>query len=671
MQLFRAEDGFKGDGGIRGIVALRRGGVDHAYLSSGKCRLRHIPTNNPGWLFGISALLGYIWFNLFVLYAFTKLQRAIGPYFKLLADIVRYIGLPEYRTAIHSELSTTLATVVNGDCECLVIVGHSLGSVIAIQHLMSNPAVFGTVKRIVLITLGSPIRRLLYRFFPELYPSPDELARTVEGELHVQGTDFSWINVYRLLDPLGSRLGRQQHSIIQDRRLCELTKSHTNYWNDRLVTQTVIQALRDSTCSPLEVRPERLAPVIWPDQKCRLLFSGFAGRLWEKRADCLLWLGVRGRRIATVWLLACIFLWYVLAPRALKDPTIPLRFAWITLCTICMLLYYNLMWWTISYPFFSATLGILRAPPATGGTSAQAPAEPVPRARGMFIAGLLVLSGLLVGILFVNGLYDRNMWQQTANLPGKGLLVAFSADGKLLGVSGELNLYLWSITSEGTLVPKGDPVPLPSRDVLLSPDLNNIAWISGDQISVSDLVHQGPTICLPLPKGAPRAIALGGGGKYLALLSEDRPEAIPRLLVIDTYSKTAILDTNVVPDSHYLLTFSPDNRSLALATPTRVLHFKVEHEPLRSSSDLSVDPFVIACSRNCGYIAVASVKGLEIYDVGRNRQIASMDGAHNYLVLEANGLAFSPDGETLAMVADTGITLWKWRHRRYLGFGGK
>ena len=33
------------------------------------------------------------------------------------------------------------------------------------------------------------------------------------------------------------------------------------------------------------------------------------------------------------------------------------------------------------------------------------------------------------------------------------------------------------------------------------------------------------------------------------------------------------------------------NRSLALATPTRVLHFKVEHEPLRPSSDLSVDPF--------------------------------------------------------------------------------
>jgi hypothetical protein len=85
----------------------------------------------------------------------------------------------------------------------VMLVGHSLGSVIAADYLRVNAQRLSSASNVILVTLGSPLARLLHRFFPFIYPRPVDLLANVKSLL----PGFLWLNTFRPFDPIGGRLG--------------------------------------------------------------------------------------------------------------------------------------------------------------------------------------------------------------------------------------------------------------------------------------------------------------------------------------------------------------------------------------------------------------------------------------------------------------------------------
>lgn len=123
------------------------------------------------------------------------------------------------------------------------LVGHSLGSVIAVDALMGPASPFSGARALTLITLGSPLYRCFARFFSCAVPTPDKLAPV----LHARYARFGWLNVYRPLDPIGTRLFRKPHPSVREYRTRQwrrlLLAAHTNYWSDPVVAQNVADGL--------------------------------------------------------------------------------------------------------------------------------------------------------------------------------------------------------------------------------------------------------------------------------------------------------------------------------------------------------------------------------------------------------------------------------------------
>jgi hypothetical protein len=167
------------------------------------------------------------------------IRYAIAPALKVLADIFRYVGDPEYRARIQAGLERCLQELGLEGKE-LYLVGHSLGSVIAVDALWCAAGPFASCSSITLVTLGSPLRRFFWRFFRPAIPRPGDLAAHFDR----QYGRFRWVNVYRPFDPIGTTLFTQtgyDFSTKQYHRI--LAWAHTHYWSDRGVLRCVHRAL--------------------------------------------------------------------------------------------------------------------------------------------------------------------------------------------------------------------------------------------------------------------------------------------------------------------------------------------------------------------------------------------------------------------------------------------
>jgi len=169
----------------------------------------------------------------------------IGGPLKIVLDIALYMGSPKYRTELQGKLDAQVRNLQLRSSE-IVIVAHSLGSIIAIDSLVNSP-VWRETDSVRLITLGSPIRRFFIRFFPQYLfpPSVRETARLAATRLR----EFSWINIHRPLDYVGTSLGdagalSADRSTGQFRR--RVLSSHSGYWNDDVVLGLLKNELNDA-----------------------------------------------------------------------------------------------------------------------------------------------------------------------------------------------------------------------------------------------------------------------------------------------------------------------------------------------------------------------------------------------------------------------------------------
>lgn len=175
------------------------------------------------------------------------LHKVVGPTLKILDDIACYIGDPKYRENIQKALFDTVRDkcLENRD---VVFVGHSLGSVICAQFLSSNTEAFKSCQSVCLLTMGSPLHRYFYRFFPTSCPLPEQLAIMLAHSI----PRFKWVNIFRPFDPIGGELSSGNKNIInrsthQWRKM--LFGAHTEYWSDPAVASAVASAFRDSVTS--------------------------------------------------------------------------------------------------------------------------------------------------------------------------------------------------------------------------------------------------------------------------------------------------------------------------------------------------------------------------------------------------------------------------------------
>ncbi len=178
---------------------------------------------------------------------------------KVSADVLRYVGVPNYRSRLLDAFEH-LVIAQSSRGQRLIIVAHSLGSAIALDALTRLPALVSS-KDVVLVTMGSPTRRLLFRFFPGIFCDPNAAGELLASKART----FLWLNIYRRFDPVGTSItGRQ----IRNIKLNDSTfgpGAHTNYWTD----PKVISAVNENIAVPLAMAQSGvpLDAHVWFDSK--------------------------------------------------------------------------------------------------------------------------------------------------------------------------------------------------------------------------------------------------------------------------------------------------------------------------------------------------------------------------------------------------------------------
>lgn len=216
-------------------------------------------------LFVISSILLVSFFAILAAKTYLFMRKYLAPILKILADVILYTGSAAYRNALMCYVRDSLNSI-NPATRNIVIVAHSLGSVIAVDVLREfwTPPP-GT--RVTLITAGSPLARLFHRFFPESYPSASILLSQVASRV----PQFRWINVYRPNDPIGAAIGLPPEADISTgQHHLSWLRAHVGYWADARVHELVHASLAASPVrvvhqvAPIELATSHMATVPTP-----------------------------------------------------------------------------------------------------------------------------------------------------------------------------------------------------------------------------------------------------------------------------------------------------------------------------------------------------------------------------------------------------------------------
>ncbi|MDD5169062.1 MAG: hypothetical protein PHN75_09605, partial [Syntrophales bacterium] len=160
-------------------------------------------------------------------------------FWDFVGDVLSYIGHPGRREAIEK----TMRDVIEKGAALaprakLIVVGHSLGSVLATHCLLGSGRPDCIGKRAFVITLGSPLRRLA-NYFPGRINSPESIARFYKKSGIVTG----WVNLWRDADVIGRILmPGSTLPIFAETSLGD--GPHSNYWNDPRLWNRVAQVIR-------------------------------------------------------------------------------------------------------------------------------------------------------------------------------------------------------------------------------------------------------------------------------------------------------------------------------------------------------------------------------------------------------------------------------------------
>jgi hypothetical protein len=172
----------------------------------------------------------------------SRAAPAAGQFLKILLDIFRYIGDGSYRAATQQCVASKISG--SGRPSEFIVVAHSLGTVIAVDSLV-NSAAWQKTDVVTLVTLGSPLRRFFFRFFPNLY-FPCTAARCA-NLISTHVGRFRWVNCYRPKDYVGTEIGfdRCHWTVgVDTKQSISLPKAHSNYWGDGEIRAMLLNVLK-------------------------------------------------------------------------------------------------------------------------------------------------------------------------------------------------------------------------------------------------------------------------------------------------------------------------------------------------------------------------------------------------------------------------------------------
>ena len=148
------------------------------------------------------------------------------------------MGTPSYRASIQENLTRVVTAIPDRSTTGIWVVAHSLGSVIALDSL-TNSTAWQPTNRVRLVTLGSPIRRFFFTFFPGAFFEPriDAAAVAIASRLG----EFIWLNAFRRFDYVGTALGLRGCGLDLPTR--QNWPAHADYWGDDRVARTILDGL--------------------------------------------------------------------------------------------------------------------------------------------------------------------------------------------------------------------------------------------------------------------------------------------------------------------------------------------------------------------------------------------------------------------------------------------
>lgn len=188
----------------------------------------------------------------------------------LLRDVVLYLGTNEQgdtrppQRAVRDQLWACLCRLrASAPGTEMIIVGHSLGSVIVVDTLRERQRtlVNGSLQ-VHLVTAGSPLRRLIRRLLPNRMPPIEQLRKELAGGQGVRVV--RWVNCFRIFDYVGQAMlysalprvlwcapSKQSDSFlpVEDRlierpfsfRFGRTNYGHANYWGDERFLRLVVR----------------------------------------------------------------------------------------------------------------------------------------------------------------------------------------------------------------------------------------------------------------------------------------------------------------------------------------------------------------------------------------------------------------------------------------------
>ncbi len=592
------------------------------------------------------------------------LQKGAEPILKIFSDIFRYIGIPPYRKRLVQELTDAMQGQLGG-CDHVIILAHSLGSVITVDSLLSGPNLLGNVARVDLVTMGSPLKRMFYGGFPELFASPERIWESLTARLN----SFRWINVYRPLDVVGARISTARVSPIMEFNTQEYLKNHTNYWSDVCVAGLIQQALATS-------KPAALSTVARPIENWRadlatIGYRGWLGKIWRSRATSaeavavgmiLIALGGYGLMIRSA-----VVLWYV--PGSSWTNTALLTAFYLAGLVLVSLLARQLFTRFLR-PFLQSFYGTWNDDNPSGEVRPVEVNQPATPANWRPLIGVVTALALVLAVALLYVIRKDRVWQQDARpmiVWPQVLALAFSDDGRL-GIANANGVEFRTRDANGcygTIVSRRDLRGVTGIAQNLKFAVAATPPFSGC-FTVFDLEHPART---REPHCSPGSHAGSGAvsptGRFLALLVGHGENG--RLLVRDLVRKADLPQVPIQLGIPAAVTFTQDNCAAASngkqilrycdldkANPTFPVAFTI--------SDSDIDAFTF--SGNGTLAILDSLGDIVVYKQGvpvsRMRAETKTSPSN-----PSTSLAFSPDGQILAMARNREITFWRWQKYEY------
>lgn len=174
-------------------------------------------------------------------------------------DVLNYGGNKKTRTSlIQGTIDAIRWLHDQAPSASIIVVGHSLGSIIASHAVNSIPSSESVLDQTTLVTLGSPLN-YLWRLFLQEVEAPRKLSAGICRRAR-------WINLWRSADPIGKALETEPGSCVQ---YCVGNGGHVRYWADGAVWRAVAY-------ESLRVGIRQLTPSVHDDSARCLLEK----RLW-------------------------------------------------------------------------------------------------------------------------------------------------------------------------------------------------------------------------------------------------------------------------------------------------------------------------------------------------------------------------------------------------------